>query len=405
MAKRKIQENEQILFNGIGPSVGGTTDTAGTAGTAGWFSFEQLQDRESVAKFVSDTFSTLDALIDGKDKSVKKGQTKVDNVVLNTDENIASLLVGAHEDLEVDWHNTLLEQGEVSGTELGNSIEPPETTQAVEVNLPKPEVSGEELGASIKNTETTPTEAIEVTAPRALKVSLPIATGIPAEFKKRAPLTLATPTIEDNASTVSAVAKKNIEDKAKLEVQTDFPYKASAKLMTRAEHTLYTLLTGCLPEWVIVAPKVRIADIIEIDKSANSLPKHLYSITNKHVDFVICDRKTSTIICGIELDDISHQEASRVERDIFVNKLFSAVNTPLIRFGKCIDDITDLDVRPVIMAIYNKYSPHCTKCGVKMTLRSRNNIELTALDDGLFYGCSTFPECRATLSLAYCNIP
>jgi hypothetical protein len=53
-------------------------------------------------------------------------------------------------------------------------------------------------------------------------------------------------------------------------------------------------------------------------------------IDRKHVDFVICDALTMRPVLGVELDDASHQRRDRVERDAFVDGLFSAAGLPLL---------------------------------------------------------------------------
>lgn len=56
-------------------------------------------------------------------------------------------------------------------------------------------------------------------------------------------------------------------------------------------------------------------------------------IDRKHVDFLLCDKKTLKPVLGIELDDQSHQRADRQERDDFVNHVFEAAMLPLMHIS------------------------------------------------------------------------
>ncbi len=56
----------------------------------------------------------------------------------------------------------------------------------------------------------------------------------------------------------------------------------------------------------------------------------LNSIKSKHVDFVICDKNLMAKWI-IELDDSSHQNPDRAERDIFVDKSLTDCGYSILR--------------------------------------------------------------------------
>ncbi|MGM9527902.1 MAG: DUF2726 domain-containing protein [Oscillospiraceae bacterium] len=66
--------------------------------------------------------------------------------------------------------------------------------------------------------------------------------------------------------------------------------------------------------------KVRLYDLVEPKSGISNWKTYQYKIQAKHVDFVICDKKL-VARAVIELDDASHEEAARKERDIFVDKV------------------------------------------------------------------------------------
>jgi len=81
---------------------------------------------------------------------------------------------------------------------------------------------------------------------------------------------------------------------------------------------------------LIVCPKVRLLDLIEPRRGD---PKHktlLYKIQSKHVDFVICDQNLY-VKAILELDDNSHNQADRQDRDNFVNLILQDVGYTVIR--------------------------------------------------------------------------
>ena len=59
--------------------------------------------------------------------------------------------------------------------------------------------------------------------------------------------------------------------------------------------------------------------------------KYFNKIVGKHIDFLICDAATMKPALAIELDDSSHNRASRKKRDHFINEALTAADFPLLR--------------------------------------------------------------------------
>ena len=108
---------------------------------------------------------------------------------------------------------------------------------------------------------------------------------------------------------------KNIaaDVKDKVDKMLKNPYIKRNSILTDAELKLYRLLIDILPiDKVTVAPKVRIADILDIYESLkNGLDNPIYKITSKHIDFTICDKLTMEPVCLIELDDAYHYKSDK----------------------------------------------------------------------------------------------
>lgn len=90
--------------------------------------------------------------------------------------------------------------------------------------------------------------------------------------------------------------------------QETYPYFKNTALLTPAEISFRHSLKIVVGESYDINAKVRLADLISVHKG---LPKSEWSryfnqIKAKHVDFVLVDKITTEILCGIELDDSSH---------------------------------------------------------------------------------------------------
>lgn len=109
-----------------------------------------------------------------------------------------------------------------------------------------------------------------------------------------------------------------------------FPYCAR-EILTKNELQLYnTLYCVAIRNGWMVLMKMRLADIIGVRKGTDDYMKYFNKIKAKHTDFVLCDPITLDVLAGIELDDDSHKRPDRIERDVFVNKVYQAADIPLI---------------------------------------------------------------------------
>ena len=110
-------------------------------------------------------------------------------------------------------------------------------------------------------------------------------------------------------------------------------YTRRQNLLTSEELRFYKVLNEYINNRAAIFVQIRLADIFAVKKNIDKKEYHgkLNRITSKSVDFVICEKETLKILFAIELDDKSHECESRKQRDVFVNKLFSDNELPLIR--------------------------------------------------------------------------
>jgi len=81
-----------------------------------------------------------------------------------------------------------------------------------------------------------------------------------------------------------------------------------------------------------ILSKIRMADLIDIKKglSRKEYAIAFSKIKSKHIDFILADPSNLAIKLVIELDDNTHDNEERKNRDMFVNKAFEKIDTPII---------------------------------------------------------------------------
>lgn len=103
------------------------------------------------------------------------------------------------------------------------------------------------------------------------------------------------------------------------------PYEARA-LLTNAELAFYQQLRPIAARLELhVLSKIRVADLVEVQSGLRKSDwgKFFSKIRAKHVDFVLCCPDTLEPRLIIELDDPSHLRPERMERDRFLDTVFT----------------------------------------------------------------------------------
>ena len=109
----------------------------------------------------------------------------------------------------------------------------------------------------------------------------------------------------------------------------DYPYEFKM-LLTKTEYGFFKRLQEIADEKeYMICPKVRLEDFVYVT-NREELLKYRGYIKSRHVDFLICDRDVH-VICGIELDDKSHDRVEAQKIDKFKDELFDTIGIPLYR--------------------------------------------------------------------------
>jgi hypothetical protein len=130
-----------------------------------------------------------------------------------------------------------------------------------------------------------------------------------------------------------------------------YPYHA-VQILTKNEYYFFMEMKKIIdPIGLQILAKIRLADLIEVDKGLNyaDFNRYFAKIKSKHVDFVIVDNMKVVLI--VELDDNSHQSQDRQDRDDFVNNALTRSGYIVVR--------TYGSLSPLIQALAdNGYRPN-----------------------------------------------
>lgn len=110
----------------------------------------------------------------------------------------------------------------------------------------------------------------------------------------------------------------------------DAPWPFYAKKpLTQPEQILYHRLVTAMPECIVLA-QVQLSRVLGVKKGF-SFNEWNNRINRMSLDFVVC-LKDSTVVAAVELDDKTHEKASRVEADAKKEKALFAAGVSLIRW-------------------------------------------------------------------------
>jgi len=129
---------------------------------------------------------------------------------------------------------------------------------------------------------------------------------------------------------VFALWKTGLLAKLLAKPQSKLPYRKKDYLLTRAERSFYEVLVRAASD-MLVFPKIRVLDLVCLAKGTQNAQVHRNRVQAKHVDFVLCRRDTLSPELVVELNDSSHEQHNRRERDAFLGEVFNAAGIAFLR--------------------------------------------------------------------------
>lgn len=126
------------------------------------------------------------------------------------------------------------------------------------------------------------------------------------------------------------------ENRGPIGRETFWPYRKKEFLLTQTEKRFYHFLESAVPKDCFVLPKVRLLDMLCLDKEMIRKKKldreeMLARIRPKHVDFLVASHLNVRPLLVIELDGDPGDIHGRQIRDEFLNEILSDVKLPLLR--------------------------------------------------------------------------
>lgn len=114
----------------------------------------------------------------------------------------------------------------------------------------------------------------------------------------------------------------------------EYGYEKASGLFTAAEKVFLSVLAEVVGGRYQIQGKVRLADLISPASmlDSNQSKWAFRRISQKHVDFVICDRSDFSILGVVELDDKSHLRPDRMARDKFVDAALCGAGLPILHY-------------------------------------------------------------------------
>lgn len=121
-------------------------------------------------------------------------------------------------------------------------------------------------------------------------------------------------------------SKQLTEEKERKVVQENTTFSKKEYLLTQNELKFYKLLKSITDKLNLnIFCQVAMYELINCKDY-----KDFNRIKSKSIDFVITEKNCKIKLC-IELDDSTHNNKQRIERDNLVNKIFESTNTKLLR--------------------------------------------------------------------------
>ena len=111
-------------------------------------------------------------------------------------------------------------------------------------------------------------------------------------------------------------------------------YRKRDGLFSPAERSFFGVLNQAVGPGFRVFGKVRVGDVLAPEEglTTSQRARSLNRINRLHFDFVVCAADDLSIVCAVELDDKSHQQAHRQRRDVFLTEACRTAGFTLINF-------------------------------------------------------------------------
>ena len=115
------------------------------------------------------------------------------------------------------------------------------------------------------------------------------------------------------------------------EEKSPYQYKRRDFFLSRAEHECYDALVAAVGSEYLVCAQVHLPTLVDHKLKGQNWRGAFRHISQKSVDFVLCDKAFISPKLAIELDDKTHERPDRQERDREVERILQGAGVPLLR--------------------------------------------------------------------------
>lgn len=115
------------------------------------------------------------------------------------------------------------------------------------------------------------------------------------------------------------------------EARYKYLYERRGFVMSRPEREFFITLTELVGTNYWIFPQIHLPSLVEHKIKGQSWFGAFRHISEKSVDFVLCDKKSLRLAIAIELDDPSHERFDRIKRDEEVERILEVAKLPLLR--------------------------------------------------------------------------
>lgn len=110
-----------------------------------------------------------------------------------------------------------------------------------------------------------------------------------------------------------------------------YQYKQKNFFMSRAEHECFDAILKAVGNEYHIFPQVHLSSIVDNKVTGQNWKGAFKHISQKSVDFVLCDKAYISPKLAIELDDKTHERPDRIERDVEVERILKDAGLTLLR--------------------------------------------------------------------------
>jgi very-short-patch-repair endonuclease len=110
-----------------------------------------------------------------------------------------------------------------------------------------------------------------------------------------------------------------------------YEYRKRNFFMTKSESEFFHILQNVIGEKYYIFAQVHLPTLVDHKIKGQNWFGAFRHISEKSVDFVLCDKINISPKLAIELDDKSHEREDRIRRDGEVEKILKEAGFPLLR--------------------------------------------------------------------------